>query len=290
MKYILPTLLAFILVSCASDDTSVIDDEYVEDYQAWQSKLAEGRKHYLKLAGLFRLRAPLTTFGVAADNDYRISTEGAPETIGTYAQDSVGIEFRASEGTEVVDEDGNAVEVMTVELDARGNSKMLYCGNVSWLIITRGDKPYIRIWDAENPAVGAFTGYEWYPTDPSFIFDAQFEYYDAPQEQDVKSRLGVTESTNMIGKVTFEYNGETHDLDVGTNGFTMVHDGTSGIDSYGGGRYIYLDVPEGNGNVFVDLNRLYNPPCAFSEYTTCLLPPVQNRLPFEVTAGEKYAE
>ena len=185
----------------------------------------------------------------------------------------------------MVDEDGNAVEILAVALDENGNSGMLYSGNLSWLIITRGGAPYIRIWDAENPAVEGFKGYDWYETNADLIFDAKFEYFDAPHEQDVQSRIGVTESTDMIGKVTFKYNGEKHDLDVGNNGFTMVNDETSGVETYGGGRYIYLDLPEKDGPVTLDLNRLYNPPCAFSQYTTCLLPPVQNRLPFAVHGG-----
>ena len=66
----------------------------------------------------------------------------------------------------------------------------------------------------------------------------------------------------------------------------MVHDQTSGDVTYGGGRYIYLDLPEKDGPVTIDFNKLYNPPCSFSKYTTCLYPPQQNRLPFEILAGE----
>ena len=71
------------------------------------------------------------------------------------------------------------------------------------------------------------------------------------------------------------------------DGFTMVSDDTSGDLTYGGGRYIYLDLPESDGPVTIDFNKLYNPPCAFSEFTTCLYPPRQNVLPFKVEAGEK---
>ena len=67
----------------------------------------------------------------------------------------------------------------------------------------------------------------------------------------------------------------------------MVSDETSGNETYGGGRYIYLDLPETDGSITLDLNYLYNPPCAFSEFTTCLYPPRQNNLPFKILAGEK---
>ena len=118
---------------------------YLSSYNAWQTKLAEGRKHYLKLAGLFKLKPPVTAFGSAIGNDYRVRAKGAPARIGTYAQYPEGIEFRAAEGANVVDEDGNAVEILAVALDENGNSGMLYSGNLSWLIITRGGAPYIRV-------------------------------------------------------------------------------------------------------------------------------------------------
>jgi len=83
------------------------------------------------------------------------------------------------------------------------------------------------------------------------------------------------------------YNGEKHSLDVGSGGFIMVGDQTSGETTYGGGRYLNSDISKGNGKVTIDFNYLYNPPCAFSEFTTCLYPPRQNQLAFEIKAGER---
>jgi uncharacterized protein (DUF1684 family) len=118
------------------------------------------------------------------------------------------------------------------------------------------------------------------------IFEGDFAYYDTKKEVAVKSQLGVNANTNFIGKVTFTHNDETHSLEVGSDGFTMVGDLTTGNNTYGGGRYIYLDLPETNGKVIVDFNYLYNPPCSYNSYTTCLYPPRQNHLPFEILAGE----
>ena len=129
--------------------------------------------------------------------------------------------------------------------------------------------------------------FELYELNPNLIFEGQFTYFEESKSEIVKSEVDGKRKTSFIGKVTFEYNGETHDLDVGENGFTMVSDETTGDETYGGGRYIYLVLPETDGLVTLDFNYLYNPPCAFSEFTTCLYPPRQNVLPFKIIAGEK---
>ena len=149
---------------------------------------------------------------------------------------------------------------------------------------------FLRVWDEKNPVIKAFKGFEWFPINPDFVFDGQFTYYDQPKEEIVKAEVDGQRSTSFIGKVVFEYQGETHDLDVGQNGFTMVSDITTGETTYGGGRYMYLGLPERDGELRLDFNTLYNPPCAFSEFTTCIYPPRQNHLPFEVPAGEKISD
>jgi len=75
-------------------------------------------------------------------------------------------------------------------------------------------------------------------------------------------------------------------LEVGSGGFTMVGDATTGELTYGGGRYMYVTLPETSGKTSLDFNKLYNPPCSFSAYTTCLYPPRQNHMPFTILAGE----
>ena len=118
----------------------------------------------------------------------------------------------------------------------------------------------------------------WMPGSPIFKIQASNRFF---------SKLGVNETTEFIGQVSFMYQDETYTLDVGQNGFTMINDGTTGKETYDAGRYIYLELPEQSGPVTLDLNYLYNPPCTFSKFTTCLVPPKQNTLPFPVYAGEQ---
>ena len=147
---------------------------------------------------------------------------------------------------------------------------------------------YLRVWDTTNPYVNSFKGFETFPLNEKYIVDASFEYYTSEKNEEIETQLGVNTTTQFIGKATFKLNNEEHTLDVGTNGFTMVSDATSGNETYGGGRYIYFDLPKENGEFKIDFNKLYNPPCAFSEFTTCPLPPRQNRLSLKIEAGELY--
>ena len=108
----------------------------------------------------------------------------------------------------------------------------------------------------------------------------------------IPSITGVPEETPSPGALVFEYEGTEHRLDVtGEPGdeqyFLVFGDATNGAATYGGGRFLYVDAPDADGRTVVDFNRAYNPPCIFTPYATCPLPPPQNRLPFRVETGEK---
>jgi uncharacterized protein (DUF1684 family) len=102
----------------------------------------------------------------------------------------------------------------------------------------------------------------------------------------------VDEQEPSPGALVVEREGAEHRLDVtGKPGdaqyFLVFGDATNGHETYGGGRFVYVDAPGEDGRTVIDFNRAYNPPCVFTPYATCPLPPPQNRLPFGVEAGEK---
>ena len=104
----------------------------------------------------------------------------------------------------------------------------------------------------------------------------------------VDSKLGIKDIANFIGEIEFEYLGKKYFLEVGENGWIMVGDYTNGDTTYGSGRYLYIDLPEKDGECLIDFNYLYNPPCSYSDYTTCLFPSLKNRLPIKIEAGELF--
>ena len=287
LKNIALLLLLLNLSSCkeASNARGFPEDYNVEIEAYWIDRTESRKGNYLQLIGLFKLDS-LNTFGKSPENKFVLSATDIPDNIGTIAVNDTIIHFYPESNMEISDKDGTAIIDTRLNLDEFGSSVRMYHKHLNWQIITRSGSLYLRVWDEKNPAIQSFKGFEYYDLNPEMIFTGKFTYYETQKTESVKSQLGVNANTNFIGKITFQYKGETHDLDVGSNGFTMVADATTGDNSYGGGRYIYLELPKENGTVEIDFNKLYNPPCSFSDFTTCLYPPRQNHLPFAIMAGE----
>ena len=287
MKRIYFVIIVLICFACKTEQKpKELDINYLTKFENYKENISKDRIKYLQLTGLFKLNKQGNTFGNSALNNHVIAIKTLPETIANISNDENSLIFEAAEGIIIKSELDSTITKMNMTLDEFGNSEKLYHDRINWQLITRGNAPYLRVWDSQNPFVETFKGFKLFDLNPEFIFDAQFKYFDAKKTENVKSQLGVKASTKFIGQVLFNYNDKTYSLDVGENGFTMVSDATTGSDTYGGGRYVYLNLPKTNGSVTLDFNRLYNPPCSFSKYTTCLYPPRQNNLPFEILAGE----
>ncbi len=288
MKLYSLLFILIMLLSCNKSKTQlVIDNKYISKFEAYKVERATNRINYLQLTGLFKLEPLENTFGKDTLNDFIINIKDLPKTIGTISVFKDSLVFRSSDKIKIRNSRDSIITYYRLDLNEYGSSIKLFYNNLNWQVITRSEQYYLRVWHKKNPAIEAFKGFQLFRLNSELIFKGHFSYFDKLKNESVYSQLGVNTSTNFIGKVTFEHNGITHDLDVGKSGFTMVSDQTTGDETYGGGRYIYLDLPESDGSVSLDFNYLYNPPCTFSEFTTCLYPPKQNDLPFKILAGEK---
>jgi len=263
-----------------------IDEKYVETLEKERKDRDERRIKYLELCGLFKLDANGTFFGIDKSNKISTSPNDINQNIGKFQWDGKAFKFETFNDTKVTDKNGAEVQTKPLILDDTGNSEKLFFNAISWRVITRSRALYLRVWNKENSAIDAFEGFENYAPNSDFIFEADFEYFLTSKSESVASKLGVNDTTKFIGSVQFNYNGKLYSLDVGEQGWMMVGDATSGNTTYGGGRYMYIDLPETNRKVNLDFNYLYNPPCSYSEYTTCLFPPRQNILPIAIEAGE----
>lgn len=288
MKSFFHLILLIILISCNNKKPQFeIDEAYKTSFEENLLVRAENRINYLQLTGLFMLDSLENTFGKDKSNDFVLYIENLPSTLGIISVYKDSIVFSAEENVEVKTNQDSIINNSRLELDEYGSSIELFHNQLSWQVITRSNHFYLRVWDTKNPAIETFKGFDRFPLNSEFIFEGQFTYYETIKSEIVKSEVDGQRSTTFIGKIEFKYHGETHDLEVGEGGFTMVSDETTGNETYGGGRYIYVDLPGTNGTAILDLNYLYNPPCAFSKFTTCLYPPRQNHLPFKVMAGEQ---
>jgi hypothetical protein len=292
MKLLKYFLIIAIILNISSCKTETSKKELTEPYkaalEAYRIEKDDSRRAgYLQLTGLFKLNDTLNTFGKGASSTFQLDLEGLPLTIGTIEKQDGLLFLNASEGVEILTKSDSIITTIPLYLDEYGSSIRLYHNRLNWQVITRSGFHYLRVWDEKNPAIIGFTGFQNFELNPNYIFNGKFTYYEQPKEELVKAQLDGQRSTKFLGKITFEYEGSTHNLEVGSSGFTMVSDETTGDETYGGGRYVYIDLPSKDSIVTLDLNKLYNPPCSFSEFTTCLYPPRQNHLPFKVEAGEK---
>jgi uncharacterized protein (DUF1684 family) len=186
---------------------------------------------------------------------------------------------------------GKPVTELELAADASGKPTVLELGTLSFFVIQRGDRIGVRIKDKASPVLASFHGLDFFPIQPEWRIDARFEPYDPPKKVPIPNVLGQVTMSDSPGAVEFERQGKTWRMDtLGSvkDGLSLIFaDATSGHETYGAGRFLELGKLE-NGKVEVDFNTAYNPPCAYTAFATCPLPPEQNKLKtLAVTAGEK---
>ena len=171
---------------------------------------------------------------------------------------------------------------------------MLKLGTLTFHVIKRGERLGVRVKDSASPERTNFRGLEYFPVDERWRVEARFEPHNPPKSIPIVNVLGMEEDTPSPGTLVFDLNGQTYRLDALTEEgepqfFVIFADQTSGKETYGAGRYLYAGPPDSAGRLLIDFNEAYSPPCAFTKYATCPLPPEQNKLPVRVEAGEKFA-
>lgn len=262
------------------------------DVEAWRRHRLNllYEEGWLALTGLYWLEEGDNAFGSGDDNDLIFPGADVPERIGvlTVQGDSVSISVAA--GTEV-HHNGEPISTMTLRRDGDGDTKVLTLGSLAWFVLRRQGQLGVRLRDSLAATLTEFRGLESFPLNGNVRFDARFDRYDPPKPIMVPNILGTVSEQPSPGAVVFRMNGETYRLDVTGNPadsafFMAFADGTNGIETYGGGRFIWVDAPKDGDRMIIDFNRAYNPPCVFTPHATCPLPPRQNRLPMRIEAGE----
>jgi uncharacterized protein (DUF1684 family) len=187
--------------------------------------------------------------------------------------------------------DGTPASQTRLVPDVEGPPTVIRSGNLSMYVILRGSYA-LRIKDTRAPTLIGFRGVDNYPIDASWRFAARFIPAEPGQTIAIANVLGQLEDMPVGGFVEFDRADGTYRLlglaeEGASSLWFLFADRTSGRETYGAGRFLYSDGMPENGRVVVDFNKAYNPPCAFNDYSTCPLPPQQNRLDLAVTAGEK---
>lgn len=270
-----------------------VDSAYLQEIEAWRKDRNEGLKQedgWFALVGLFWLEPGENRFGSGPENRVLLPEGKAPAVAGTLIREGDAVKVRVAPGVTVTS-DGKPVTEAVLTADAQGKPTVLELGSLSFFVIRRGDKVGVRVKDSQSQALAAFHGLDFYPIQPDWKVNARFEPYDPPKPVPVPNVLGQVLEIPSPGAVVFDWQGKTHRLDAlqgsPDGGLSLIFaDTTNGKETYGAGRFLDTAPPK-DGRVVVDFNTAYNPPCAFTSFATCPLPPVQNRLAVAVTAGEK---
>lgn len=269
---------------------------YADSIDEWHVRRVErltAPMGWLSVSGLWWLEPGQNPFGADSTNAI-VLPPGLPARAGSFVLDRVnGVEIvRLVPRPEAdVRVEGEPAGKMVLASDVQGEPTAVMVGRIQLTAIRRGGKLAIRMRDPESPRRARFAGIHRFRTDEAWRVEAQFVPYSSPAQIAVPNIKDYADTMLVPGELRFLLGGVPCKLfpvqedPAADELFIVFSDETTGLDTYGGGRFLYTAMPR-DGRVVVDFNKAYNPPCAFTPFTTCPLPPPGNALPVAVPAGE----
>lgn len=294
MKHLYLAALALTIISagCHRDHQAIPDwESYTAEHEKWQENRLERLKSengWLNLAGLYWLSEGKNSFGSDSSNTI-IFPEKFPAFGGTIILEDSTARLVINPETPITT-GGKPIDDTILSNDNQPNTTVLAHGSFRWFIIRRGAQFGIRLRDLEHPRTGALDHIPSYPFNKKFVVEARMVPFDTVRIVEVPTVIdGYTEQYQAPGELVFRINGKRQTLlpfSSGKGYFLIFGDETNGMDTYGAGRFLYTEMINGD-RVIIDFNKATNPPCAFSPFATCPLPPPENLLEMEIRAGEK---
>ncbi|HJU83434.1 MAG TPA: DUF1684 domain-containing protein [Holophagaceae bacterium] len=260
---------------------------FLAEQEAWrQDRLARLTKPegWLSVVGLEWLAQGENVVGSGDGVRLHLPAK-APARVGVFTWRDGKVSFKAEPGV-VPMQAGKPFTEGELQPDA---SPMIAIGDLRMTIIQRGPKMGLRVRDTKAEAFSEFKGIPAFRPDPAWRLEARFEAYPEPREMMVPSVIGIPTQEKVPGKAIFTVKGRTYSLEPVIEDdhlFFIFRDATAGHETYGAVRFLYTAMPK-DGKVVLDFNRAENPPCAFTAYATCPLPPKGNILALAIRAGEK---
>jgi len=270
---------------------ALVDQAWVKQVEAWRAKHeADYSRDYVPLAGLAFLKEGINMAGSAPGNQVVLPRQ-VPASIGRFVYSGGRARFEPAPGSGVtLDEKPvtNPVDLRSDEDD--GGPDRLRIGDVSFWVHTSGARRAIRIHDPQGIVAKTFAGYRWSPIDEKYKVVGRFIKDAASREVKIPTLVGDYDVYRTEGVVEFTLLGQTIRMRPMTTRpgrlYFIFRDGTSGKESYEAARFLYSDL-NADGTTVLDFNQAYNPPCSFNPYTTCPIPPAENRLTVRILAGER---
>jgi uncharacterized protein (DUF1684 family) len=271
--------------------TAAAQTPYISQIEKWrtdhQAELLSD-SGWFTVAGLFWLKPGINTVGVGPEFDVQLTKNFEKGKFGEIAYGNGSALLTVANGVEAAS-GGKPVKLLNLITDEKSEPPIINVGTQSFFLIERDHRYGVRVKDIKNEPRLNFHGLKWYPISNKYRVTAKFEAFPEPKEVLIPNILGTNFKMKSDGILKFRLNGKEYSLqpvEEGDHLFIIFRDLTSKTDSYGAGRFLYAEKPV-NGKVVLDFNKAENPPCAFTAFATCPLPPPQNRLSVAIPAGEK---
>lgn len=286
-------LLRCLVVASLLLPTLRAQDAYSKSIEEWRAARVARLTTpdgWLALIGRHLLAPGVNSVGTAEDNSIKLAA-GPPylATVILGADKRITLLPAPAARLEV---DGVAAQDR-IELKYEGeHPTRVTFGTANFYVMKRGENLYLRVRDRLAENLAKFAGIEYFPIDPAWRIEATWVPFEPVKQVNITNMIGVTEPAPVPGKAVFTWQGKTVELlpidEGGSDLFFVLTDLTAGEETYEASRFLYAPKPKpGERTVVLDFNRMQNPPCAFTAFATCPLPPKENRMPFRVTAGEK---
>ena len=297
LRNLIAVTMLLSLAACTEAPPSV-DPAYAAEVEEWRSGRLErltADDGWLTLTGLYWLGEGENSFGSAESNAVVLPDGSIPSVAGQLVLGPDGVVTAIADEGANVNVNGEPLTEATLTTDADGNPDVVTAGRIQFYIISREGRLAARVKDPQAATLTAFAGIEHFPISETFRVEAHLEPYDAPREVAVPTVLGQDTTYIAPGVLRFAIDGVEHSLEPFLSGsenesyFLIFRDTTSAVTTYGAGRFLYASAAGEDATTILDFNLAYNPPCAFTPYATCPLPPPQNWLQVAIEAGEMYS-
>lgn len=291
LKKTVVTLLLIISIF-AKNYAQTADSAYTNTIEQWHQNRVKSLKSengWLNVVGLFWLKEGENTFGSNKENNIVFPEGKCNENIGTLELKNGTVYFKSTPYA-LITVNYEPFKEGVIYDDKWDKPIILKHKKLIWFIIKRGNKYAIRLRDLESEALKNFTTITRYPTNEKWRVVATLDVPQSPKTVLITDIIGNATPTPFAGTLYFEVNEQKFQLDATLEGdklFIVFADETNGHETYGGGRFLYADKPVSGNKVILDFNKVYNPPCCFTNYATCPIPTIQNNLKTKITAGEK---
>jgi uncharacterized protein (DUF1684 family) len=269
--------------------------QYTGSVLAWRNQYERklvAPDGWLSISGLYWLKEGPNRLGSDPSCDVEFPMGAAPIYVGIIDLTPRKITLNVDPQVKVMlgrGRDAKRVSVKEIKLSDYGSSEWFYIGRLKFAIIQRGVRYGVRVYDPNNPARRSFKHVNWSPIDESWRVKARFVSLDEPMVLSIVNVLGELTQEPSPGYVAFMLGGQNcklYPLEISEGRLLFLFkDKSNQRLTYTDGRFLMAEAPQQN-LVILDFNKAHNPPCAYTNFATCPLPPEVNRLDVFVDAGE----